>query len=366
MKPGYLGTFVIAWDQTEIDGAAGAPVESLATGACWRWSGEAVRVDGPTDLLILSGAEGSEALRQRAARVVRRLLGVAIEGGDGAAFRARADLPELPDQSFAVTDGIRAYDITLIELPAARARLLMFAGGLPPRDTDLWLVESRVDPRPAGLRLAAPGVICFTPGTLIDTPAGPRPVEALRPGDRVSTRDDGPQEILWIGSRRMSGARLYALPHLRPVRLGAVRLGAVRLRAGAPGLLRPAADLLVSPQHRLLVRGPAARALFNEPEVLVQACDLVDDAAVRVATRLPEVTYLHLLFARHQVIRANGVETESFHPAATEVESIAEDQRQALLRLCPGIDADPMTYGPFARRLLSASEAAILRHDLAA
>ncbi|ETD87374.1 Hint domain-containing protein [Rhodobacter capsulatus] len=361
MKPGYLGTFVIAWDQTEIDGAAGAPVESLATGACWRWSGEAVRVDGPTDLLILSGAEGSEALRQRAARVVRRLLGVAIEGGDGAAFRARADLPELPDQSFAVTDGIRAYDITLIELPAARARLLMFAGGLPPRDTDLWLVESRVDPRPAGLRLAAPGVICFTPGTLIDTPAGPRPVEALRPGDRVSTRDDGAQEILWIGSRRMSGARLYALPHLRPV-----RLGAVRLRAGAPGLLRPAADLLVSPQHRVLVRGAAARALFNEPEVLVQACDLVDDAAVRVATRLPEVTYLHLLFARHQVIRANGIETESFHPAATEVESIAEDQRQALLRLCPGIEADPMTYGPFARRLLSASEAAILRHDLAA
>lgn len=361
MKPGYLGTFVIAWDQTEIDGTAGAPVDSLATGACWRWSGEAVRVDGPSDLLILNGAEGSEALRQRAARVVRRLLGVAIEGGDSAAFRARADLPELPDQSFTVTDGIRAHDITLIELPAARARLLMFAGGLPPRDTDLWLVESRVDPRPAGLRLPEPGVICFTPGTLIDTPAGPRPVEALRPGDRVLTRDDGAQELLWIGSRRMSGARLYALPHLRPV-----RLGAVRLRAGAFGLLRPAADLLVSPQHRLLVRGAAARALFNEPEVLVQACDLVDDAAVRVATRLPEVTYLHLLFARHQVIRANGVEAESFHPAATEVESLAEDQRQALLRLCPGIAADPMTYGPFARRVLSASEAAILRHDLAA
>ena len=121
------------------------------------------------------------------------------------------------------------------------------------------------------LRLPEPGVICFTPGTLIDTPAGPRPVEALRPGDRVLTRDDGAQELLWVGSRRMSGARLYALPHLRPVRLGAVRLGAVRLRAGAFGLLRPAADLLVSPQHRLLVRGAAARALFNEPEVLVQA-----------------------------------------------------------------------------------------------
>lgn len=362
MKPGYLGTFVISWDQTEIDGAFAAPVDSLATGACWRWHGEALRVDGPADVLVLTGAEGSEALRQRAARVVRRLLGVAIKGGDSAAFRASADLPDLPDQSFVVTDGIRAYTITLVELPEARARLLMFAGRMPPRDTDLWLVESRVDPRPDSQRhLPEPGVICFTPGTLIDTPAGPRPVEMLRPGDNVLTRDDGPQELLWIGSRRMSGARLYALPHLRPV-----RLGAVRLRAGAPGLLQPGADLLVSPQHRLLIRGPAARALFNEPEVLVQAMDLVGHGAVRVETRLPEVTYLHLLFARHQVIRANGVETESFHPAATEIGSLAEDQRRALARVFPGLEADPMRYGPFARRLLSASEAAILCHDLAA
>jgi len=356
MKPGYLGTFVISWVQTEIDGALGAPVSSLSTGACWRWTGDAVRVDGPSDVLILSGAEGSEALRQRAARVVRRLLGVAVDGGGSAAFRAAADLPELPDQSFTVTDGIASYVITLVELPEARARLLMFAGRMPPRDTDLWLVESNVDLRPESQRLPEPGVICFTPGTLIDTPRGPRPVEALRPGDRVWTRDEGAQELLWIGSRRMSGARLYALPHLRPV----------RLRAGAFGILQSGGELRVSPQHRLLVTGPAARALFNEAEVLVQAIDLVNGTSVRVETTLPEVTYLHLLFERHQVLRANGVETESFHPAATEIEGIAEDQRRALLRLLPGIDADPMRYGPFARRVLSASEAAILRHDLAA
>lgn len=356
MKPGHLGTFVISWVQTEIDGVSGAAVESLATGACWRWTGEAVRVDGPEGVLILSGAEGSEALRQRAARVVRRLLGVAVAGGDRQAFQASADLPDLPDQSFIVTDGIASYVITLIEVPQARARLLMFAGRMPPRDTDLWLVESRVDPRPDPLRLAPPGVICFTPGTLIDTPRGPRPVEALRPGDRVLTRDDGAQELLWIGSRRMSGARLYALPQLRPV----------RLRAGAFGLPLSGGDLVVSPQHRLLVTGPAARALFNEPEVLVQARDLVNDTSIRVETRLPEVTYLHLLFARHQVLKANGVAAESFHPAATEIDSIGEDQRLALLRLLPGVEADPMGYGPFARRVLSASEAAILRHDLAA
>lgn len=356
MRPGYLGTFVISWRQTEIDGAMDAPVESLSTGACWRWTGEAVRVDGPSDVLILSGAEGSEALRQRAARMVRRLLGVAIEGGGSAALRATTDLPDLPDQSFTVTDGIKAFVVTLVEMPEAGARLVMFAGRIPPRDTDLWLVESSVDPSADMPRRPEPGVICFTPGTLIDTAAGPRPVEALRPGDKVLTRDAGPQELLWIGSRRMSGARLYALPHLRPV----------RLRAGASGLMRPEADLLLSPQHRLLIRGPAARALFNETEVLVQALDLVNGISVRVETRLPEVTYLHLLFEHHQVIWANGVETDSFHPAATEIEGIAEDQRRALMRLCPGVDSDPMCYGPFARRVLSASEAAILRHDLAA
>lgn len=357
MKPGYLGTFVISWDQTEIDGAVAAPVDSLATGACWRWHGEALRVDGPADVLVLTGAEGSEALRQRAARVVRRLLGVAIKGGDSAAFRASADLPDLPDQSFVVTDGIRAYTITLVELPEARARLLMFAGRMPPRDTDLWLVESRVDPRPDSQRhLPEPGVICFTPGTLIDTPAGPRPVEMLGPGDKVLTRDDGPQELLWIGSRRMSGARLYALPHLRPV----------RIRAGAFGMGRPEGDLLVSPQHRMLVRGAGPRVLFNEPEVLVQALDLVDGGAVRVEHGLPEVHYIHMMLARHQVLWANGVESESFHPASTALDMIDPAQRAGLRALCPEVETDPLAYGAFARRLLTPSEAAILRHDLAA
>lgn len=356
MKPGYLGTFVISWTQTEIDGAKAAPVESLSTGACWRWTGEAVRVDGPNTLLLLTGAEGDTDLRLRAARMVRRLLGAALEGGGAEAVLAPGDLPELPDQSFTVTDGISAYVVTLVELPGSGARLLMFAGRIPPRDTDLWLVDSTVDLRPEALRLPEPGVICFTPGTLIDTPEGKRPVEALRPGDRVLTRDDGAQELHWIGARRMSGARLYALPHLRPV----------RLRAGAFGLHRPEGDLLLSPQHRVLIKGPAARALFNESEVLVQVIDLVNGTSVRQETSLPEVTYLHLMFERQQVIWANGVESESFHPASTETDTIAPEQRADLLRLFPGVDADPMRYGAFARRTLSASEAAILRHDLAA
>ena len=78
MKTGSLGTFVISWSQTEVDGLKAAPLDVLAVGTTWRWSGAAVRVDGPQGLLLLEGAEGAADIRKRAARMVRRLVGVAV------------------------------------------------------------------------------------------------------------------------------------------------------------------------------------------------------------------------------------------------------------------------------------------------
>ena len=46
MRTGFRGTFVISWSQTETDGLKAAPLDVLAVGASWRWSGEAVRVEG--------------------------------------------------------------------------------------------------------------------------------------------------------------------------------------------------------------------------------------------------------------------------------------------------------------------------------
>jgi len=199
------------------------------------------------------------------------------------------------------------------------------------------------------------GVICFTPGTRISTPEGPRLIESLRPGDRILTKDNGPQEVLWHGQRKLTGARLYAMPHLRPI----------RFRAGALGIGRPDEDLLVSPQHRMLVQGAAARALFNAEEVLVAAEDLVNDRTVSVDARLREVTYVHILLEAHQIVWANGLETESFHPSATSLETIEPGQRAALFDVLPELAQNPQVYGAFARRNLSASEAAILRYDAA-
>jgi hypothetical protein len=113
------------------------------------------------------------------------------------------------------------------------------------------------------------------------------------------------------------------------------------------------------------VRGEVARALFNTPEVLVMARDLINNDTITVDLGSREVTYIHLLLPSHQVIWANGVETESFHPASAALSTLTEADRTRLLALNPNLEAEPHLYGGHARRCLNGSEAAILRHEAA-
>jgi len=358
MITGFRGTFVISWTQTEVDGVKEASLDLLSVGAAWRWTGEAVRVDGSSDTLLLEGAEGQAEMRKRAARMVRRLIGSAVSKPAEAADADEGEAgDELPDQGFIVTDGVQSFALTIIPVPDSGARLVMMLGEVPPANRDLWVVRTSIDrARVAAGGREGGGVICFTPGTRIATPEGPKLIQTLRPGDRVLTKDDGPQEVLWTGSRRMSGARLYAMPHLRPV----------RFRAGAFGNDRPEPDLIVSPAHRILVKGAAAQALFGTSEVLVRAEDLMNDTTIIVDHLLREVTYIHILLERHNIVFANGVETESFHPSNTALEMIDPGQRDVLMAVMPQVAVNPETYGDYARRNLSASEAALMRHDVAA
>jgi hypothetical protein len=349
MSTGPRGTFVISWAQTEADGLRAPGIGLVCVGAAWRWTGEAVRVDRPGGPLLLEGPEGSAERRRRAARMVRRLVGAATarDGQDG-----EPDGDDVAEQGFTLTDGRQVWDGLLIPVPESRARLVMFEGALPPVDTDLWVVRTTIDPRlmrPDAV--AQGGVICFASGTMITTPQGLRTIESLRPGDRVDTVDSGPQPVVWAGHRRMTGARLHVMPHLRPV----------RIRPGALGGGRPDVDLLVSPRHRVLLRGRAADALFGTPEVLVRACDLIDDRQIHIDTAVREVTYVHVMLEAHHVVLANGLETESFHPLSAALDTLDPGQRSDLMQVLP----DPGRYGGFARRCLSAPETAILRFDAA-
>ena len=357
MKTGSFGTFVISWSQTEVDGLKAASMDHLTVGTVWRWTGAAVRVDGPQAVLRLEEAEGAADLRKKAARMVRRLVGVAV-AGDGLSHEEAEDLAQsIPEQAFIVTDGHQSFTVTIIAVPDTGAHLLMLVGELPPSDQDLWVVRTSIDRSHsgAGARVAG-GVICFTPETRISTPEGLRHIRDLRCGDTIMTRDNGPQKVLWTGHRRMTGARLYAMPHLRPI----------RFKANAMGLYRPDEDLLVSPQHRMLVTGAAAQALFNTPEVLVAAEDLINDSTIMVDHLLREVTYVHILLERHNVVWANGLETESFHPSNTAIDTVDPTQRMDLKEILPDVETNPHAYGDYARRNVSSSEAAILRHELAA
>ena len=348
---GIRGTFVISWSQTELDGLAGAPVGALEVGATWRWTGDPTRVDGPNDVLVLNGPEGEADLRRRAARTVRRLLGDAmphrptlVDPWDDPVF----------DRFFAVTDGRSRYAITLIEMEQTARPLLLFLNRVPPPDTDLWITSTMEDRKPANrVHAPAPDVICFTRGTLLRTPQGPRKVEDLAEGDLIETRDNGAQRIQWIGNRRMSGARLFAMPELRPI----------RIRGGALGDGVPQGDLVVSPMHRLLVRGRMAQALFGTDEVLVAARDMLNDGAVRVDRTLREVEYFHILLPSHNVVWANGVATESFHPAQTSMSALKPEQRDRLLGCRPELQHGAHRYGAPVRRMLTRSEAAILLAD---
>jgi hypothetical protein len=154
--------------------------------------------------------------------------------------------------------------------------------------------------------------VCFTPGALILTPDGERPVETLRPGDLVVTRDRGAQRVLWVGTETWPGTGDTA---------------PVLIRAGALGNRR---DLLVSPQHRMLIRGWRAELFAGLPEAMVAAVHLVNGRTVVRAPR-PSVTYLHFMLERHEIVFAEGAQTESLDPAG---EAAAADR--AILRLAAG------------------------------
>ena len=352
MKTGFRGTFVIAWSQSELDGQQSGPLCDLVAGSVWKWTGEAVRVDGPSGVLPLGMAEGEAEMRRRAALTVRRLLW-AVDA-DMAVFDQPVLNEPLFSSLFTVTDGLRVWTVSVIGTGAGRSPLLMFTGEIPPRDTELWVVRSKI----TALTRSEPenttgGVICFTPGTMIATPNGPRDVASLLEGDIVQTQDNGAAEILWLGRKHLSGARMKVIPDLVPI----------RLRAGALDRDVPDAGLLVSPDHRIVLRGARAKALFNSDEVLVTARDLVNDhSVIRDYTR-KEVTYFHMMLPQHEIVFANGVATESFHPACAALASLEDHEQDRLLQCMPELHGDPQVYGGFARPMLSGSDAAILQHD---
>ncbi|MFT4715314.1 MAG: hypothetical protein ACI861_000062 [Paracoccaceae bacterium] len=195
-------------------------------------------------------------------------------------------------------------------------------------------------------------VPCFTPGTLIATPAGLRKVETLKPGDMVLTKDNGPKPLRWIGQKVITGDFARARD-LQPV----------RIKAHAFGAGFPHADLLVSPNHRILVQDGFCNLLFDTTEVLIAAKFLLNDHSISQDSPKTDFTYVHLLFDQHEVVCSNGLDTESFHPGKIGLDAFDKATAHEVLTLFPHLRSGD--YGPTARLDLRRYEGAILSEALA-
>ena len=195
------------------------------------------------------------------------------------------------------------------------------------------------------------GPICYAAGTLIAALRGPVPVEALRAGDLVLTRDRGYRPVRWAGARHLSPARLAAADRLRPVTLAPGALG--------PGM--PARPLTVSPQHRMLLAGPQIAARFGTAEVLAAAKHLIGLPGIAPAAPDRGVTYHHLLFDAHEVVLAEGAWSESLFTGPMAMKMMPAAQRAEIFTLFPrpAVPGAPAHAAP-ARRFLNGREARAL------
>ena len=113
----------------------------------------------------------------------------------------------------------------------------------------------------------------------------------------------------------------------------------IRIARGALGPDVPCRDMVVSPQHRMLAEGHAVELATGEAEALVAATMLLGFPGIeRVA--VSAVTYIHIMFDRHEVIRADDAWTESFQPGEQTLGDMEKAAREELLSIFPELATD--------------------------
>ncbi|MER5170925.1 Hint domain-containing protein [Thioclava sp. GXIMD2076] len=146
----------------------------------------------------------------------------------------------------------------------------------------------------SGARAASPEEIsnmpCLAGGTLIATDEGPQPIDWLRPGDRVLTRDNGYQPLLWLGH--------HTMPRRAPL---ATQLMSVSAELLGPNL--PERELVMSPRTGVLLAGPELELWFAEAEMLAQADHLAPHSPRLEGRRM----VYSLLFTAPELVLAEGM-----------------------------------------------------------
>jgi len=198
-------------------------------------------------------------------------------------------------------------------------------------------LSASLDPQEAMLgHMAMPAFAAsgLAASSVIDTARGPVLARDIRVGDRVLTRDNGLQPLRWVGSSSVS----YGEPDAPQAEQEAIRRP-VRIRAGAFGSNPDAGNLVLAPGHRVLLRSPLNELLFAADETMAEAGDLTHLDGVDMVPRAIG-RWTHLLFDRHELIRANGLWVESFAPELWSLRVAFPAEWEAITEALPRLRYD--------------------------
>jgi hypothetical protein len=198
--------------------------------------------------------------------------------------------------------GERGTTVEIVVLDLGGARFVLPLGPLSPQD-EYTLISSE----PVEGELAGVSQVSFARGTRITMATGRQvPVEEVQVGDRVLTRDHGPQAVRWTGRQtvRSEGAN-----------------AAVVIAAGA---LNNADTLVLSPDHRLFIYQRHDAIRVGRAELLIRARHLIDGDRI---VRHPggHVDFFHLLFDAHEIIYVEGIPAESLLVSPEVPSGLGED-----------------------------------------
>lgn len=195
-----------------------------------------------------------------------------------------------------------------------------------------------------------PIIICFGEGTLIETINGPKAIETLSAGERVKTLDSEYMPIRWIGKTKLDWFKLAKSPQLRPI----------VIRKNAFGAGTPAVDLVLSPNHRVLVSDWRAQVYFGEEEVLVPVKSLVDGVDIFVDQEVSSVTYYHLLLDEHEVVWSNGLPSESLLLGSQAFCALSDQSMTEILKEIRVNNAADIPVMEIARKSIRHNDALVL------
>ncbi|MGB0902298.1 Hint domain-containing protein [Halocynthiibacter sp.] len=187
--------------------------------------------------------------------------------------------------------------------------------------------------------------VCFTADTLITTMNGPVAAAKVKPGDLLLCQDGVYRPVRWVGLRTFGSTSEPMAENCRPICIS----------AGALGQGMPERDLLVSRQHRILLRSEIAQSMFGCDELLLAAVKLLALPGVEELAWLDTVTYVHFLMDGHQIIYAEGIAAETLLLGEQAQKAMSPDALVEVLMIFPELclrreEMEPACFIPPPRK----------------